>query len=135
MSHFNPTFCFVAPEELRLPDIYKQFMDQNGIRYSEHTDFSPEVINQSDILYMTRVQRERFTDLMEYEKVKNVYVLNNKMLEDSKDNLRILHPLPRVNEIAYDVDDNPKAYYFEQARNGLFARQAIICHVLNINEG
>ncbi|GHT78018.1 aspartate carbamoyltransferase [Bacteroidia bacterium] len=133
MSHFNPTFCFVAPEELRLPDIYKQFMDKNGIRYREHTDFSPEVINQSDILYMTRVQRERFTDLMEYEKVKNVYVLNNKMLDDSKENLRILHPLPRVNEIAYDVDDNPKAYYFEQAKNGVYARQAIICHVLNIN--
>jgi aspartate carbamoyltransferase catalytic subunit len=130
MSHFHPTFCFVAPEELRLPDIYKQFMDENGIRYSEHTDFSANVINQSDILYMTRVQRERFTDLMEYEKVKNVYVLNNKMLDNSKDNLRILHPLPRVNEIAYDVDDNPKAYYFEQARNGLFARQAIICNVL-----
>jgi aspartate carbamoyltransferase catalytic subunit len=131
MSHFNPTFCFVAPEELRLPDIYKQFLDEKGIRYSEHTDFSPEVINQSDILYMTRVQRERFTDLMEYEKVKNVYVLINKMLDHSKDNLRILHPLPRVNEIAQDVDDNPKAYYFEQARNGVFAREAIISNVLN----
>jgi aspartate carbamoyltransferase catalytic subunit len=133
MSHFNPTFCFVAPEELRLPDIYKQFMDEHGIRYSEHTDFSPEVINQSDILYMTRVQRERFTDLMEYEKVKNVYVLTNKMLDHSKDNLRILHPLPRVNEIAQDVDDNPTAYYFEQARNGVFAREAIISSVLNPN--
>ena len=133
MSHFNPSYCFVAPEELRLPDIYKQFMDKNGIRYSEYTDFSPEVINRSDILYMTRVQRERFTDLMEYEKVKNVYVLTNKMLDHSKENLRILHPLPRVNEIAQDVDDNPKAYYFEQARNGVFARQAIICHVLNIS--
>jgi aspartate carbamoyltransferase catalytic subunit len=130
MSHFNPAFCFVAPEELRLPDIYKQFLDEHHIKYSEHTDFSPEVINQSDILYMTRVQRERFTDLMEYEKVKNVYVLTNKMLDHSKDNLRILHPLPRVNEIAQDVDDNPKAYYFEQARNGVFAREAIISNVL-----
>jgi aspartate carbamoyltransferase catalytic subunit len=133
MSHFNPSYCFVAPEELRLPDIYKQFMDTNGIHYSEYTDFSPEVINRSDILYMTRVQRERLTDLMEYEMVKNVYVLTNKMLDHSKKNLRILHPLPRVNEIAQDVDDNPKAYYFEQARNGVFARQAIICHVLNIS--
>ena len=132
MAHFNPTFHFVAPEELRLPDIYKQFMDENGIKYFEHTDFSPDVINQSDILYMTRVQRERFTDLMEYEKVKNVYVLTNKMLDDSKENLRILHPLPRVNEIAYDVDENPKAYYFEQAKNGVYARQAIICDVLGI---
>jgi len=133
MSHFNPTFQFVAPEELRLPEIYRQFMDNNGILYSEQTDFASSTIEQSDILYMTRVQRERFTDLMEYEKVKNVYVLTNKMLDNSKENLRILHPLPRVNEIAQDVDDNPKAYYFEQARNGVFARQAIICHVLNIS--
>ncbi|MDR0547599.1 MAG: aspartate carbamoyltransferase [Dysgonamonadaceae bacterium] len=132
MSHFNPTFCFVAPEELRLPDLYKRFLDKNHIQYQEHTDFSPEVINQSDILYMTRVQRERFTDLMEYEKVKNVYVLTDSMLNGSKDNLRILHPLPRVNEIAQDVDDNPKAYYFEQAKNGVFARQAIISAVLNL---
>ena len=132
MAHFNPTFHFVAPEELRLPDIYKQFMDENGIKYFEHNDFSSDVINQSDILYMTRVQRERFTDLMEYEKVKNVYVLTNKMLDNSKDNLRVLHPLPRVNEIAYDVDENPKAYYFEQAKNGVYARQAIICDVLGI---
>ncbi|GAP72442.1 aspartate carbamoyltransferase [Candidatus Symbiothrix dinenymphae] len=133
MSHFNPTFHFVAPEELRLPDIYKQFLDTQGIFYEEHTDFSPEVINKSDILYMTRVQRERFTDLMEYEKVKNSYILTNEMLDNSKPNLRVLHPLPRVNEIAYDVDDNPKAYYFEQAKNGLYARQAIICEVLNLS--
>lgn len=82
---------------------------------------------------MTRVQRERFTDLMEYEKVKNIYTLKNDMLLNSKENLRILHPLPRVNEIAYDVDENPKAYYFQQAKNGLYARQAIICKVLGIN--
>ena len=81
---------------------------------------------------MTRVQRERFTDLMEYERVKNVYILRKSMLKDARDNMRILHPLPRVNEIAYDVDDDPHAYYFEQARNGLYARQAIICDVLGI---
>lgn len=130
MWHFKPVFNFIAPEELRLPDIYKQFMEEKRLHYREYTDFSEEVINQSDILYMTRVQRERFTDLMEYEKVKNVYILKNNMLKDSKENLRILHPLPRVNEIAYDVDDNFKAYYFEQAKNGVFARQAIICDVL-----
>jgi aspartate carbamoyltransferase len=132
MSHFNPKFLFVAPEELRLPDIYKTFLEEKKIPYEETSDFSEEIINQSDILYMTRVQRERFTDLMEYEKVKNSYVLNNRMLNNSKDNLKILHPLPRVNEIAYDVDDNPKAYYFEQAKNGVFARQAIIATVLNL---
>lgn len=133
MSHFNPTFLFVAPEELSLPDPYKAFCDERGIRYKEHLDFSPEVINKADILYMTRVQRERFTDLMEYEKVKNIYILKKDMLEDSKDNLKILHPLPRVNEIQQDVDDSPKAYYFEQAKNGVFTREAVICDALGIN--
>ncbi len=133
MSHFNPSFHFVAPEELRLPETYKNFCDEHGIKYQEHTDFSPEVINQADILYMTRVQRERFTDLMEYEKVKNVYILRKDMLDSSKDNLKILHPLPRVNEIQQDVDDSPKAYYFEQAGNGVFAREAVICDALGID--
>ena len=132
MSHFNPPFHFVAPNELRMPDEQKNFCDQHGLKYEEHTDFTEEIINQTDILYMTRVQRERFTDMEEYERVKNVYILRNDMLKNSRENLRILHPLPRVNEIAYDVDDNPKAYYIQQARNGLFARQAIICDVLGI---
>lgn len=132
MRHFNPTFHFVAPEELKMPEEYKIYCRQHNIKYTEHTDFTEEVIANADILYMTRVQRERFTDLMEYERVKDVYILHNKMLENTRPNLRILHPLPRVNEIAYDVDNNEKAYYFQQARNGLFARQAIICDVLGI---
>lgn len=133
MSHFNPTFNFVAPEELKMPDIYKTFCDEKGIKYTEYTDFSTEVINESDILYMTRVQRERFTNLMEYEKVKNVYTLKKDMIEGSKENFRILHPLPRVKEIEQDVDDSPKAYYFEQAKNGVFTRQAIICDILGLS--
>jgi aspartate carbamoyltransferase catalytic subunit len=133
MSHFNPTFHFIAPEELRMPEEQKNICDKLNIPYTEHTDFTEDIINQSDILYMTRVQRERFTDLEEYERVKNSYILKNDMLKNSKDNLRILHPLPRVNEIAYDVDDNPKAYFIQQARNGLFTREAIICEVLGIN--
>lgn len=133
LSHFNPTFYFVAPEELKLPEYYKQFCKEHNIKYTEQADFSSEVLNQSDILYMTRVQRERFTDLMEYEKVKNIYILRKDMLDETKDNLRILHPLPRVNEIQQDVDDSPKAYYFEQAKNGVFTRQAIICDTLNID--
>lgn len=132
MRYFNPTFRFVACKELDMPEEYKQFCRENGIRYTDHTDFSPEVINTSDIIYMTRVQRERFADIMEYERVKDLYNLNNAMLSDARDNLKILHPLPRVNEIAQDVDDNPKAYYFEQARNGLYARQALICRSLGI---
>ena len=132
MYYFNPTFNFVACDELKMPQEYKDFCDAHNIKYTETTEFSEDVINQSDIIYMTRVQRERFTDLMEYERVKNVYILRNKMLENTRPNLRILHPLPRVNEIAYDVDDNPKAYYFQQAQNGLYAREAILCDVLGI---
>jgi aspartate carbamoyltransferase catalytic subunit len=132
MSHFNPTFYFIAPNELKMPEEYKIFCNNHTIPYVEKADFDAEVINEVDILYMTRVQKERFTDVMEYEKVKNVYTLHNNMLEGSKDNLRILHPLPRVNEIDMDVDANPKAYYFEQAKNGLYARQAIICNALGL---
>ena len=132
MSHFNPTFHFVAPEEMRMPDEQKRICEMHNIRFEEHVVFSEDIISQTDILYMTRVQRERFTDLVEYERVKNVYILRNKMLDNSRPNLRVLHPLPRVNEIAYDVDDNPKAYYIQQARNGLFTREAILCDVLGI---
>ena len=133
MYHFNPTFNFIACDELKMPVEYKIFCDQHGIKYTESRDFGPEIINNTDILYMTRVQRERFTDLDEYERVKNIYTLRNAMLADSRPNLRILHPLPRVGEINPDVDDNPKAYYFNQAQNGLYARQAIICKVLGID--
>ena len=132
MRHFNPTFHFIAPDELKMPEEYKIYCREHHIKYVEHTDFTEEVIADADILYMTRVQRERFTDLMEYERVKNVYILRGKMLEHTRPNLRILHPLPRVNEIAYDVDDSPKAYYFQQAQNGLYAREAILCDVLGI---
>lgn len=132
MRHFNPTFHFVAPDELRMPDEYKIYCHKHGIRYTEHRDFNEDVIADADIIYMTRVQRERFTDLMEYEKVKNVYILHRSMLAKTKDNVKVLHPLPRVNEIATDVDDSDKAYYFQQAKNGLYARQAIICDVLGI---
>lgn len=133
LQYFNPTFNFVACPELGMPQEYKDFCDQHGIKYTETTEFSPEVIAESDIIYMTRVQRERFSDIMEYERVKDRYNLHNAMLEGSKPNLRILHPLPRVNEINQDVDDNPKAYYFQQAKNGLFARQAIICRALGVS--
>ena len=81
MRHFNPTFHFIAPDELKMPDEYKLYCQEHHIKYVEHTDFTEETIADADILYMTRVQRERFTDLMEYERVKDVYILNNKMLE------------------------------------------------------
>lgn len=133
MRHFNPTFHFIAPKELAMPQEYKLYCQEHGIRFEEHTEFNEDVITDADILYMTRVQKERFSDLMEYERVKNVYILKSAMLGKARDNMKILHPLPRVNEIAYDVDDNPHAYYIQQAKNGLFARQAIFCHCLGIS--
>lgn len=133
LRHFNPTLHFIAPEELSLPNEYKDFCKENNIKFEEHNDFNADVISNADILYMTRVQRERFTDPMEYERVKDVYILRASMLEKARESMKILHPLPRVNEIDYDVDNDPHAYYFEQARNGLYARQAIICDVLGIS--
>ena len=132
MRHFNPTFHFVAPQELSMPSEYKLYCKKHGIKYVEHTEFNEEVISEADILYMTRVQKERFSDLMEYEKVKNVYILKSDMRNNARENMKILHPLPRVNEISYDVDENPHAYYIQQAQNGLYAREAIICDVLGI---
>ncbi|MBR1683248.1 MAG: aspartate carbamoyltransferase [Bacteroidaceae bacterium] len=132
MRHFHPTFHFIAPDELAMPDTYKEYCRQHDIQYVEHQDFDADVIAGADILYMTRVQRERFTDLMEYERVKDRYLLKLDMLSKARPNMRILHPLPRVNEIEYSIDDDPHAYYFQQARNGLFARQALICDALGI---
>lgn len=133
LSHFRVKFRFVACQELRMPAECIAFCRKNDIDFTETFDFSTDIINSSDIIYMTRVQRERFADLSEYERVKDLYTLHNAMLSGSRENLRILHPLPRVNEINVDVDDNPKAYYFTQARNGLFARQAMICKCLGID--
>src|SRR5574344_749965 len=132
MRHFNPTFHFIAPKELTMPNEYKIYCKEHGIQFQEHTAFNEKEIANADILYMTRVQKERFSDLMEYEKVKNVYILKNAMLQSDKNNMKIMHPLPRVNEIAYDVDDNPHAYYIQQAQNGLYAREAIFSYCLGI---
>ena len=131
MSYFNATFNFISPDELSMPDTYKNYLDDQGIQYYEHDNLE-EAIPHADIIYMTRVQRERFSDPIEYEKVKNSYVLRNSMLDQTKDNMRILHPLPRVNEIHEDVDSNPKAYYFQQALNGVYMRQAIISSILGL---
>lgn len=131
MAHFNTIFNFIAPDELLMPKEYKRFLNAKGLRFFEHLEFT-DIISEADIIYMTRVQQERFTDPMEYEKVKNTYILRRAMLEGTKDNLRVLHPLPRVNEIHEDVDSSEKAYYFQQAENGVYARMAIIAHSLGL---
>ena len=132
VKKYNPTFTFIAPKELEMPEEYKIYCKENGIKYTERQDFDENTLTDCDILYMTRVQRERFSDLMEYERVKDAYILRANMLGKAKPNMKILHPLPRVNEIEYDVDDSPHAYYFQQAQNGLYAREALICDVLGI---
>jgi aspartate carbamoyltransferase catalytic subunit len=131
LSKFNTRFHLVSPDELKLPSAVKRHIKEAKLNYEQYTDFM-EVIPKSDIIYMTRIQRERFPDPLEYEKVKNAYILENAMLENSKPNVRILHPLPRVNEISTDVDANPKAYYFQQALNGVFVRQALIATIMGV---
>ena len=132
MRHFNPTFHFIVPDELAMPAVYKRYCDEYGIKYVEHQDFDADTISDADILYMTRVQKERFADLDEYERVKDRYLLKKDMLSKARPNMKILHPLPRVNEIEYSIDDTQYAYYFQQAQNGLYAREALICDVLGI---
>lgn len=131
MMNFTPHFHFVAPPELQLPKEYLHILDEKNIPYTLHNDML-EVLPEADIVYMTRVQKERFSEPMEYERTKNLYVLRNSMLSNAKPNMRILHPLPRVNEINIDVDASAYAYYFEQARNGVFTRQAIISYLLDL---
>lgn len=133
MAMFNTTYHFISPKELRIPDEYKLYLDNKGLKYHEHRELDG-TIKDADIVYMTRIQRERFSDPMEYEKTKNAYILKNNMLEGTKENMKVLHPLPRVNEIATDVDENEKAYYFTQALNGVYTRQAIITHILGLKK-
>jgi len=133
MSNFNTTFHFISPDELRMPEEYKLYLRNLGLSFYEHKDFT-DIISEADIIYMTRVQKERFSDPIEYEKTKNTYILRNKMLEEVKPNMRILHPLPRVNEIHLDVDESDKAYYFTQTLNGVYVRQAIITSILGLNQ-
>lgn len=133
LCNYQTTFHLVSPTELKLPSSVKLNIKSNNLTYHQYTDLQ-EVIPMVDILYMTRIQKERFSDPMEYEKVKNAYILHNQMLEGSRENLRILHPLPRVNEITTDVDDNAKAYYFTQALNGVFVRQALLASILGVVE-
>lgn len=131
MSKFNAKFNFISPDELKMPDEYKIFLDNLSLKYYEHKDFT-DIISEADIIYMTRVQKERFSDPIEYERTKDAYVLKNSMLTNTKESMKVLHPLPRVSEIDQDVDLNPKAYYFTQALNGVFVRQAIITSILGL---
>ena len=131
MSLFNPTFYFISPDELKMPSTYKLHLEKIGLNFHEGKDLT-EFLPEADIIYMTRVQQERFTDPIEYERVKNAYILRRDMLKDCKETMKVLHPLPRVNEIHTDVDASPHAYYFDQARNGVYVRMAILSSILGV---
>ena len=133
MSRYdNVKFIFISPDELRLPEYLKEdILDPKNIEYVETTDLE-DAMPQLDILYMTRAQRERFFNEQDYIRLKDSYILTPDKLADAKDSLSILHPLPRVNEISTAVDDDPRAKYFEQVRNGKFIRMALILKLLEV---
>ena len=124
-------FVLISPEELKVPDYVKEAMDRDGIPYVETTDLEA-AMPSLDILYMTRVQRERFFNEEDYLRLKDSYILTVDKLENAKQNLSILHPLPRVNEISVAVDDDPRACYFKQVLNGKYMRMALILKLLGV---
>lgn len=123
-------FYLIAPRDLAIPQYLRQFMQERNMPFVEVTGLEA-VIPQLDVLYMTRVQKERFVDPLEYERNKGIYVLTRSKLERARENLLIMHPLPRVDEITVDVDDDPRAVYFQQARFGMFARMALLSDLAN----
>ncbi|HOF16764.1 MAG TPA: aspartate carbamoyltransferase [Bacteroidales bacterium] len=131
MSNFNTTFHLVSPESLKLPSSVKMYIKERNLKYYQYTEIQ-DAVDKVDILYMSRVQRERFLDIQDYEKVKNSCILDKSLLASVKSSMKVLHPLPRVNEININVDSTPYAYYFQQAKNGVFVRQALIALILGL---
>ena len=121
-------FFLISPRDLAVPEYMRVFMRENNMWFTEVTGLE-SVIPQLDVLYMTRIQRERFVDPLEYERNKGIYILTRRKLERAKPSMLVMHPLPRVDEISIDVDDDPRAVYFQQARYGMFARMALLEHL------
>lgn len=128
----NVKFVLISPEELTIPDyVRKEVLIKNNIEFKEVRTMQ-EALGEVDVLYMTRVQRERFFNEDDYIRLKDTYILDNEKMQLAKKDMIVLHPLPRVNEIATEVDSNPRAKYFEQAKNGMFVRMALIMSLLGI---
>jgi len=134
LSRLGVSFVFISPEELRIPDSLRAFLDENNLQYTE-TRHMEEAMPHLDVLYMTRVQRERFDSEQDYLRLKDMYILDANKLKSAKPDLCVLHPLPRVNEITPEVDDDPRAAYFEQARCGVFARMALLLMLSGVEPG
>jgi len=129
LLNYDVTFRFVSPEILRMPADVLEAVDASGHAY-EQVEALPDAVAGSDVLYVTRVQKERFTDLAAYDRVKDLYVVDEELLTQAKEQMIVMHPLPRVGEIAYGVDDDPRAAYFRQMRNGMYVRMALLASVL-----
>ena len=131
LTHFNPVIYFVAPKILQMPSYLIDDLDKNNIKYEILEDFR-DCLDKIDVFYMTRIQKERFPDIEDYQKVKGVYVINKEnILGKCKEDMIILHPLPRVDEISTDLDETKHALYFKQAKNGIPVRQAMMMKVLD----
>ena len=131
LTHFNPTIYFVSPKILQMPTYLIDDLDKNNIKYEILEDFR-DCLDKIDVFYMTRIQKERFPDVEDYQKVKGVYVINKEnILGKCKEDMIILHPLPRVDEISTDLDETKHALYFKQAKNGIPVRQAMMMKVLD----
>lgn len=128
----NNSFVFISTKELRMPSYIKDVLTASGCKFTEVSSIE-EAIDKLDVLYMTRIQRERFSSPEEYEKQKDVYRLDSAKMRNAKSSLCVLHPLPRVDEIAIEVDDDPRAVYFKQAKYGMYVRMALIITILNSN--
>lgn len=128
----NNKFILISPEELKLPSYIKtEVLDKNNIEYKEISSLE-EGIEEANILYMTRIQRERFEDLNTYERLKGIYILDEEKMKLADENLIVMHPLPRVNEISYEVDEDSRAKYFKQAKFGMYVRMALIAKMLEV---
>jgi len=133
-KHYDCKLVFVAPESLKMPPQITNRLREQGVKVEETTDLE-EALREADVLYMTRIQKERFEDPAEYARLKGSYVLTREMVERINPDLTIMHPLPRVDEITTDVDDLPGAAYFRQARNGVYTRMALIALVTGQERG
>lgn len=129
LSLYNVKFYFVSPDILRMPPELVEEIKQKGLEYEELEDVS-QVIDKADVLYVTRVQKERFTDLAQYDAVKDYYVITPEIMKRAKQTMTVMHPLPRVGEISYAVDADPRASYFRQMKNGMYVRMALLTAVL-----
>ncbi len=126
----NNKFVFIAPEELKMPEYIKEEIKTNSYCETTHLD---EALNNLDLLYMTRVQGERFSDKDEYERLRDTYILNKEKMNNAKEDMLVLHPLPRVNEISTDIDNDDRAVYFKQATYGMYVRMALIMKLLGVD--